>query len=440
MFTGKRAFIAWAALAVALAAVSVSAGEDDDHRVRQTRYKTSRSRLVASQPRRVTVWRDGTPTLTSAQMEAEEDDMPPMPPDAPNGQPWRGGPTDEGSSPFLDETYDGEGSYGCADGSCGGECGGYCTTCAGRGRCAPPWWAHRSFIYGQYLLLNATDVDMAYAIQQNGTGGAGTTPEGRVGVIDQNYTSAYATGFGWAMSPCASIQVNYVAFRSHNTDSLSAPQISGGTVASLVFHPESTNEGSTSSLVDASNDINFQTADVEYRRLFRGGCRFALNYSVGARYAKLDQSFWQLGNFSPPTGTIQTTTNVNFEGGGLKVGLDGMRRLGNTRFGLYGKGFLSLMFGTFNSDYLQYNTTTQSVQASSNWTDERVVPILDYEVGVNFTSHNGHWRWSTGYYTAFWFNAVATPQWVQAVQNANFVNLGETIAFNGLVTRLEFRF
>ena len=131
-----------------------------------------------------------------------------------------------------------------------------------------------------------------------------------------------------ALGPCASVQASYTNFHSHAVDSLASPNIANGTVASLVFHPESLNEGSTSSLVNASNDIDYQLADVEYRRLLTAGGRFALNYSVGGRYAKLNQDFASLGNFSPPTGTILTTTNINFQGGGLKVGLDGMQRLG----------------------------------------------------------------------------------------------------------------
>ena len=55
------------------------------------------------------------------------------------------------------------------------------------------------------------------------------------------------------------------------------------------------------------------------------------------------------------------------------------------------------------------------------------------------SSASGHWRTSSGYYTAFWYNTVTTGQFVQAVQNADFVNLGETLTFNGFVTRLEFR-
>ncbi len=434
MFKAKPWAIASLAMATVLLAASSRAGERLKRSYDLTGYQTSRR--GASAPQRVKVWRSATPTLTAARLNQEEDaEVPPLPPRAPDGStPWEDSQSDQGS-PFLDESYSG------SDSSCDmGGCYSGCDSCIGACGCGPAWWAHRSFVFGEYLYLHPTGIDMAHAIQQNGTGGAGTTPEGRVGVVDQAYTSAYSVGFGVALSPCASIQASYVNFFSHNTDVLAAPAVSGGTVGSLVFHPESINEGSTSSLVNAANDIDFQTADIEYRRLLAAGPRFALNYAVGARYAKLDQWFRQVGNFAPPTGTIQTTTNINFEGGGLKAGLDGMQRLGNTRFGVYAEGFLSLVFGTFRSDYEQFNVTTTSIQAASNWRDERVVPILEYEVGLNFTSRCGRWRWSSGYYTAFWFNAIATPEYVQAVQFADFVDLGETIAFDGLVTRLEFRY
>jgi hypothetical protein len=167
--------------------------------------------------------------------------------------------------------------------------------------------------------------------------------------------------------------------------------------------------------------------------------KHAINYSIGARYGKLNQNFLQIGDFTPPTGTIQTTSAIDFEGVGLRAGFDGEHRLGCSRFAGYGKLFMNVLFGEFQSTYQQLNTTTTEVQAFSTWDDRRVLPLLEYEVGLSWTSRRGHWRASAGYYTAFWFNTITTGQFVQAVQNADFVDVGETIAFNGLVTRLEFR-
>lgn len=335
------------------------------------------------------------------------------------------------------EQWDSAGDDSCAGGQCGmgcEQCG--CMPCC----CGTPFWAHRTYLFGEYLYLLPTDADMSYAIQQNGTGGAGTVPAGAVGVLQPDFTSAYRTGFGVALGCRASIGASYMNFHDHTTDSLAAPLgITGGTVASLVFHPESLNAGSTSSLVNASYDLQFQLADLEYRRLLSGNCRHAVNYSVGARYGKLWQGFSMVGDFAPPTGTIQTTTSIDFEGVGLRAGLDGEHRIGYTGFAGYGKASINVLFGEFRSSFLQLDTTTTDVQAFSTWHDRRVVPLLDYEVGVSWTSRTGHWRASAGYYTVFWFNTVTTGQWVQAVQNADFVDLGETITFNGFVTRLEFR-
>jgi hypothetical protein len=440
MFTGKR--IVYACVAIALAAATSFAGENDRKDIQQVAYSTARRGKAATRPHRVTIWRGGTPSLASAQLDPDDPaDVPPMPPNAPNGfVPDPIGPSDDVGSPFLDEAghdHGSSGSGGCADGSCDGSCdcgSNHCAQCSG---CAAPWWVHRSFLFGQYLLLHPSGVDVAHAmLAEDG----GLVPAGQVGTVDQDYTSAYAAGFGIALNACSSIQTSYTNFHSHNTDALAAPGISGVGVRSLVLHPSSGFALSPSFLLQATSDIDYQLVDVDYRRLLTAGCQFALNYSVGARYAKLTQDFQQFGVFIEPPGAILTRTGINFEGGGLKAGLDGMQRLGNTRFGVYGQGALGLIFGTFDSNYLQLETSTATVQAASSWSDERVVPILELEVGLNFTSHNGRWRASAGYYTAFWFNTIATPEYVQAVQTADFVGLGETIAFDGLVSRLEFRF
>jgi hypothetical protein len=443
MFTGRTILVACAALA--LVAVTSLADETDTEGIGPAGYSTARRFRQTSAPQRVTIWRGGKPSLASTQASEDElGEVPPQPPNAPGGyDPGDTGPSSDPGTPFLDEPtgeYPNPQCTNCAGPECTGYGGSECASCDGPCVCSPPWWAHRHSIFAQSLYLQPTGIDMAHAIQQNGTGGFGTTPEGRVGVVEPDYTSAYSAGFAVALGACASVQANYTNYHSHDTDSLAAPDVLGGTVASLVLHPQSLNAGSTSSLVSAANDIDYQLADVEYRRLLAGGCRFALDYAVGARYANLSQQFLQIGEFAPPTGTIQTTTNIDFEGGGIRSGLDGMQRLGNTGLGVYGKGFINLVFGRFNTSYNQLDLTTDSVQAASNWEDERVVPILEYEVGINWTNYNGCWRASFGYYNAFWFNTIATPEYVQAVQNADFVDLGETLAFDGLVTRLEFRY
>jgi len=47
---------------------------------------------------------------------------------------------------------------------------------------------------------------------------------------------------------------------------------------------------------------------------------------------------------------------------------------------------------------------------------------------------------TAGYMFAGWFNALTTGSYIPGVQNRQFNNLNETVTFDGLVTRFEFRY
>ena len=86
-----------------------------------------------------------------------------------------------------------------------------------------------------------------------------------------------------------------------------------------------------------------------------------------------------------------------------------------------------------------FNDTTDQTLAQSIWSDDRIVPMLEYELGVMWTGPQNHCRIALGYMASYWFNIVSTPVWVDAVQADNYVNVSDTIAFDGAVGRVEFR-
>jgi hypothetical protein len=124
----------------------------------------------------------------------------------------------------------------------------------------------------------------------------------------------------------------------------------------------------------------------------------------------------------------------------LRTGIDGQREFGKSRVVLYGKSFLSCLFGDFTSRYTQFNVTTSTTEATSHWVDARVMPILETEVGLRWVSCDDHWKLGAGYYTAYWFNAVDTAEFIQAVQNQSFTGAAHGIVFTGLVAHAEFDF
>jgi len=301
---------------------------------------------------------------------------------------------------------------------------------------------HRHSIFGEFLFLHPTGVDMTHAQQQNGTGGAGTTPFGAIGTTDPHYEPAYRFGGNFALSNCSSIAASYTYFESHSVDTVSPPAIpgGGGAVGSLVHHPGASITSSVGP-VNAGYDIDFQMADLDYRRLIDGDCRRWINYSAGIRWGRLEQDFRQVGVFSGSAGgVIDTRTQMDFDGFGLKLGLDGEQVIGCRGFRIYGKANVSPLVGRFKSRYLMYNDTIASTLAQANWNDDRFITVLEYEFGLAWVGPRGKWRFSTGYLTSHWFNALTTSAFIDNVQGDNYFRDGDTVSFDGFTARAERRF
>ncbi len=436
MATGKTILIGWAA--IALFALPAFAQEMTAKRPGNVNPRSNVQ--GTAEARKVLVWRgDLPPVAPSPRQLAQNRQSSLLVPEDVSSEDAAPGQQSLGHSSYED-SHDGNQARGC-DCDCND--------------CCVPFWAHRTSIFAEFLYLRPTGINMAHAIQANDSGiGGGTgftpgytpgvAPDGAVGVLNPMYTPAFRVGFTKALDSCSSVGASWAKFQSHCENTVVQPTGPGQqnfpNVTSLVLFPNTPNFPPTASLVDAGYDIDFQLVDIDYRRLLSGGFRHALNYTVGVRYGNLKQQFQQVGDFAQPVGTMQTNTNIRFEGGGLRTGLDGMRQIGNSSLSFYGKSFISVLFGEFNSTYQQFNNTQTTVLATSRWADVRPVPILEYELGLNWISPSGNWRISSGYYTAFWFNAITTGQYVQAVQTSNFVGLGQTVSFNGLVSRLEYSF
>jgi hypothetical protein len=120
------------------------------------------------------------------------------------------------------------------------------------------------------------------------------------------------------------------------------------------------------------------------------------------------------------------------------AGIEGDQRIGVTGFSAYGRAFAAALTGNFQSEYRMVSTLGGPLVVV-NWDDDRIVPMLDYELGVAWTNPQGNLRLSAGYMMSHWFNIVSTPVFVEAVQSDSYVNVNDTISFDGLVGRAELR-
>jgi hypothetical protein len=307
--------------------------------------------------------------------------------------------------------------------------------------CPPPPQPHRWAIWGEALWLHPTGVDMAHAQQQDGLGGAGTVPFGTIGVVDPGYEIGFRAGAEVRFSPKEALFGQFTWFTSSADDSLAAPNIGGGggAVGSLVHHPGAVLTASAGP-VDATYDIDFQLADLAYRYFVTCSRTGEVSIFAGGRFGKLTQDFAQNGIFGGGAGgAIDTTTSIDFVGGGPIAGIQAEHLIDTSRFSVYGKGLVAALTGTFDSNYQMFNDSIDTTLAISNWNDDRIVPMLEYELGIKWTGPQNHWRVALGYMASYWFNIVSTPTFVDAVQADNYVNVSDTIAFDGAVGRVEFR-
>ena len=313
---------------------------------------------------------------------------------------------------------------------CGGE------QCLG---CADPYCVERWQAFGELLYLQPRNVDVTIGIPvATPVIAPGQPALGPALVVDSEYHPGFRVGFARALDECATVGVTYSHLDTHQTINPTVDP-TAQTIFPLVIHPAQLIPGSTYDTAFGSQDVDFRIVDADFRHVFRACDRYALSYSVGARYVHLRQDF-AASFFAPAVADDQTVfTGIRFDGGGVRLGLEGERHAANTCLMVYGKAAASFVAGDFRAAYLQAQPD-QLPSVDTSWKAGRVISMLDLELGGGWASPDGNFRVTAGYMLSGWFNVVKTSEWIQAVQTGNYTGLGDTISFDGFVARMELRF
>lgn len=308
----------------------------------------------------------------------------------------------------------------------------------GHGESVCPWR-----FYGEFLYMQPRNGEVVYATPMNGPIVSGAVPiqVGRLGIIDPDYEPGFKVGFGRRLTCESRLGAAFTHYENKAIDQIAATIPSTAVIRSMVLHPSSPHATTDFSAASARQDIDFDLADLEYRHVFASGCQYEMNYLVGARFARLEQSFFsEFVN----GGTETVATNICFDGGGIRLGLEGERRAHDCGLMVYGRSMVSCLAGEFRGEYLQGSTSDPTV-VDTYWKAGRVVTILDIELGVGWVSSSGCFRVTGGYVFSSWLNVVKTNDLIGAVQTNNFDGLaggssfGTGLTFDGLTARAEFR-
>ena len=265
-----------------------------------------------------------------------------------------------------------------------------------------------------------------------------SVPRGAVGLVDPGYRGGIRAGAGASVGESDWLLGTFTSFQDSAHGHLPAP---AGTVlhSNLIF-PSTINAAFAPLAADARYDIHLDLADIDYKHSIVDYDCFKLDWIAGARFGHLTQSL--SASYQEAIGAESVRTHIGFDGGGLRVGLDGEYRMPGGLFS-YGKGMLNLLAGRFGGSYEQRDFFGEVV-ARTDIRERRLVPVTEMEIGIGWAGPGGHLRVSLGYNLSSWFNTLTTTSLVRGVQNNNFTtngnNFRDVLSFDGLAARIEFRY
>jgi hypothetical protein len=286
-------------------------------------------------------------------------------------------------------------------------------------------------LFGDFLYLRPRGADVPFGIVQS----LGFAPTGPVGAASIDFSPAFRAGAALRIGGDAQLTGTYTRFRSHHDDQLTA---SGGNVIQplAAFSPF----GFLTTQASSNYEIDFQLVDVDYRAMLACTDRCWLRLIGGASYGNLVQNFSVGYPYSAPAGAMNVATSIKFDGAGPQIGLEGERRIfPNAGLSVYGRGLSRFLAGNVRASYTQA-ADPPGMNAATNLQDFRIVPVLDLELGLAWTSRGGRVRVSGGYLVSSWFNTLTTPGWIAAVQSFAFGVGSNALTFDGLVAGAEIRF
>ncbi|MCL4204753.1 MAG: hypothetical protein KJ000_19930 [Pirellulaceae bacterium] len=327
--------------------------------------------------------------------------------------------------------------------------GGSCKGGSGKGdscKCDTCCPSYRVRAYGEFLYLRARDVEVPYAVETNSNLATLTGPPiqtSPIALVDQDFEPAFRAGFALCLDECSEIAVTYTLFESEADHFITRnPATPLFAIYPMVTHPATPNAITSSVEAAAIAGVNFDLIDLDFRRVLARSCQADLTGVVGVRYGKLEQTFAArfTDSLAQAENRAVVLSDIDFEGMGLKLGLDGDYYSTRMPVMVYMKGAISLLAGEFDANYQQTVQNNAGYGVNTAWSSGRIVPTFDLEVGGGFCSPGGNLRATAGYAYSAWTNVIKTEDWINGVQNNLFKDMGDSITFDGLVFRVEGRF
>lgn len=295
----------------------------------------------------------------------------------------------------------------------------------------------RFMVFGDFLYWNVHGVDVPYAQPFDGIDPVFSVPRGPVAVVSPQFKHGIRTGTGVSLSDGNWVVGTFTYFRTERDSSTRAPD--GFVLHNYLAFPNTANSAVDSLTASANYRMQLMIGDIDYKCAIVSNDSLTLNWIAGARYAHLDQDL--LATFQV-AGTSTVDSHISFDGFGPRIGLEGQYRLKCGFYG-YANGTADLLVGQFRGSAEQRNVFVGLV-GDTSVTANRLVPVLEMEIGAGWQTSCGRLRASAGYYVGSWHNTMTITSLHGGIGNKNFTtngnNFRDSMVFDGVVLKFEFRF
>jgi hypothetical protein len=276
--------------------------------------------------------------------------------------------------------------------------------------------------------------------------------------LDFEYESAYRVGGGYRLCCCGD-EIRFMFTRLSNSASVdvSAPQQPTDTVIIAPYLPAALSAPATLA-VRASVDV--KSYDLEFRKTIPlggscGSCcsdccqsscpAWDIVWSGGVRGAQVDteRSYTVSGDPTNVENNGTTRSLLEFDGAGLRSGLEGRRYFGRDGwFSVFVKGDISILLGEL--DLTTERRLTDGVapdqRVIESLQSQQIIPVTELEAGItaNVTCRSA---FSAGYMLSAWHDLGFRDEGIRAnVQDVNFYDDANILGFDGFFARYEWHY
>jgi hypothetical protein len=263
--------------------------------------------------------------------------------------------------------------------------------------------------------------------------------------LDFQYQSSYRFGCGYQLPRCGE-QVRFLFTRMSSSADATA-----SSPTDTIRGPFNTDPG-PNGVFTAHGQVDTWSYDVEFAKTIPlGGCgqgcsscpAWDITWEGGFRFAQVRNSRNYLGvpESTDELPTLSATTNLNFQGGGPRFGVEGRRYFGSRQWlSTYLKGDISLLLGhvDVHDHHLssENNTTIDQTDSFRN-----IIPVTEIEAGLTgqLTSKVNV---TAGYLFSAWSDLGFRDEFNQTNITALNTSYDDAniLAFDGFFARLEFDF